>query len=95
MARPIDANLLKKRLDDMEVRGGHKYYREGMDVALHEFMPALIDEQPTVDAVEVVRCENCVHSASEGWFCRGAGLVPFHKTFPTSYCYEGERRADG
>ena len=52
--RLIDANALKDGLSNLEASGGHKYYRQGMDDVLHKFMPSFIDEQPTVDAVEVV-----------------------------------------
>jgi hypothetical protein len=55
--RLIDANALKKRLDSLEASGGHKYYRKGMDDTLHFHMPNIIDEAPTVDAVEVVHGE--------------------------------------
>ena len=52
--RLIDANTLKERLNDLEAQGGHKYYRQGMNDALHDIMPNVIDDLPTVDAVEVV-----------------------------------------
>lgn len=47
--RLIDADALKEKLSDFEVRGGHKYYRQGMDVCLHECFPAIIDDRPTID----------------------------------------------
>ena len=52
--RLIDANVLKGTLCNLEARGGHKYYRQGVDCVLHEIMPQVIDDEPTVDAVEVV-----------------------------------------
>jgi hypothetical protein len=52
--RLISVNALKERLSKLEASGGHKYYRKGMDDMLHHHMPYIIDEQPTVDAVEVV-----------------------------------------
>ena len=52
--RLISARELKERLSNLEASGGHKYYRKGMDDVLHYFMPKIIDDQPTVDAVEVV-----------------------------------------
>ena len=57
--RLIDANALKNTLNNLEARGGHKYYREGANCILHEIMPQVIDDEKTVDAVEVVRCEKC------------------------------------
>lgn len=51
-----------------------------------------IRHAPTVDAVVVVRCENCAFSQSNGWVCGGTALMPQHRTFPNSFCSYGERR---
>lgn len=61
--RLIDANALKKHLRNLVASGGHKYYRKGMDDTLHRHMPNIIDDQPTVDAVPVVRCRDCRKSS--------------------------------
>ena len=50
-----------------------------------------IRHAPTVDAVVVVRCENCAFSQSNGWVCSGTALMPQHRTFPNSFCSDGER----
>lgn len=92
--RLIDANALKKRLDNLEASGGHKYYRKGMDDTLHFHMPNIIDEIPTVDAVPVVRCKDCKH--------RGTDYCIFHingepadeellKKLDNDFCSYGER----
>lgn len=47
--RLIDANSLKEKLNDFEIVGGHKYYRQGMDICLHEYFPVIIDDRPTID----------------------------------------------
>ena len=97
MARLIDANFLKKRLDDMEVRNGHKYYRAGMDDALHDFMPQLIDEQPTVDAVEVVRCKDCKHWADGVAGCTDhvkCCKIGYYMVGENGYCVYGERKTE-
>lgn len=47
--RLIDANELKERLKHLEGKGGHKYYRKGIDDCLHYHMPCIIDDQPTID----------------------------------------------
>ena len=52
----------------------------------------LIEKAPTVDAVVVTRCENCAFSQSDGWVCGGTALMPQHRTFPNSFCSDGERR---
>lgn len=51
-----------------------------------------IRHAPTVDAVVVTRCENCAFSQSDGWVCGGTALMPQHRTFPNSFCSDGERR---
>lgn len=52
----------------------------------------LLEKAPTVDAVPVVRCEGCVFSQSDGWVCGGTSLMPQHRTFPNSFCSDGERK---
>lgn len=53
-----------------------------------------IENAPTVDAVVVTRCENCAFSQSNGWVCGGTALMPQHRTFPNSFCSDGERGED-
>jgi hypothetical protein len=87
--RLIDANALKKRLDSLEASGGHKYYRKGMDDVLHFHMPNIINEAPTVDAVEVVRCKDCQQMLQKGW-------CSLHNTpmAQEDFCSYGERRTE-
>ena len=97
--RLIDANALKEYLNSIEASGGHKYYRQGMDDTLHHHMPNIIDDQPTVDAVEVVRCKDCrmlspdeIRKAyNAGNFCMRTGLVVHDEDF----CSYGERKYNG
>ena len=91
--RLIDANKLKNRLGNLEASGGHKYYRKGMDDVLHKHMPTIIDEQPTVDAVEVVRCRDCKHYANYGrvWDCQKYGCMSLPNE--DDFCSYGERRS--
>lgn len=51
-----------------------------------------IDRQIAADVAPVVRCENCAFSQSNGWVCGGTALMPQHRTFPNSFCSDGERR---
>lgn len=55
----------------------------------------LIEKAPTVDATPVVQCENCAFSQSDGWVCGGTALMPQHRTFPNSFCSDGERKDGG
>lgn len=65
--------------------------------AYEQFIEDLEDAQ-TVDAVEVVRCNDCKHSWRHpcGYIhCRRSGLVDHDMTFsPYDFCSYGERRSD-
>lgn len=52
-------------------------------------------ELPAADVAPVVRCENCAFSQSDGWVCGGTALMPQHRTFPNSFCSDGERKDGG
>ena len=98
--RLIDANALKDGLSNLEATGGHKYYRQGMNDVLNKFMPSFIDEQPTVDAVEVVRCKDCKWYQIRKWDdekpqydCRKTHALLDVKQ--DDFCSYGERRTDG
>ena len=63
----------------------------------------LIEEAPTVDAVEVVRCKDCVnyHNDGEaegiGWcdvHSRVDGLGEWDIFEPNDFCSDGERRTE-
>lgn len=55
------------------------------------FADVCVATAPTVDAVQVVRCENCAFSQLDGWFCGGTALMPQHQTFPDSFCECGKK----
>ena len=50
----------------------------------------ILDEAPTVDAVEVVRCKDCKE------FCKGKcdNVLGLPNPYPDSFCPFGERRTD-
>ena len=72
--RLIDADVLKEDLT--------RFY-DGEVVARR-----LIDEQPTVDAVPVVRCKDCKHSQLKTWFDCPMAHLPFDGD---RWCWKGER----
>lgn len=59
------------------------------------FADVCVATAPTVDAVQVVRCENCAFSQSDGWICGGTTLMPPHQTFPDSFCECGVKMDRG
>lgn len=54
--RLIDAERLKKDVEDFQ-----DCYNGFSDTYDKAFIIGAIDEQPTIDAVEVVRCKDCRH----------------------------------
>ena len=78
MTRYIDTTLLKA-----EFTGNF------IDTYSPALIKAIIDGQPTADAVEVVRCKDCVVPHNQWTGCpKLNGLV----TPPDFYCNYGERR---
>lgn len=62
-----------------------------MDMAVIRFL----DKQPTVDAVEVVRCKKCRHceivDETQRYFCRKPlGVCGFVPVNPDDFCSYGE-----
>ena len=102
--RPIDANKLMKELSSltMTITG----LRNGTGVlkkCLTQFRNAvlrIVDEQPTMDAVEVVRCKDCLYrsqySDENGMYhCGGIDTTENHVlpvVSPDFFCAHGERR---
>jgi hypothetical protein len=95
--RLIDANkvigAMQKCLDECSEE-------EKQSVAYFAFESIItaLKQEPTVDAVEVVRCKDCKHykrlddGKSKEWgICRRIN-VPC--TYPNNYCSYGERRSD-
>ena len=52
-----------------------------------DYINIIIDEQPTVDAVEVVRCKDCVSYGGTGWCCEHDTCME-----ENDFCSYGERR---
>ena len=63
------------------------------------FMPLLIDEQPTIDAVPVVRCREC-HHCKETMDHKGPGLFcsiwgrEWQRVQPNDFCSYGQRKIE-
>ena len=97
--RLIDANALKpmfdrREADDVEFFGG---------VYIPECFPAddakeIVDQMPTVDAVEVVRCKDCKHYKPQFQGAHRNCTTPYCmrvntvKVKPDDFCSFGERR---
>ena len=89
----ISRSALKEALMELEVVGGHRMYRKGCDHTLHGLVPEMIDAQPTVDAVEVCRCKDCVYYLEINRFCCHMDGMSTARD-EMSFCSYGERRVD-
>lgn len=94
--RLIDANALKiafkcREMADIDMYGGVHIAEcfQGYEAN------AIVDEMPTVDAVEVVRCKDCKHmeATSIGYrWCKAWERI--QTMGDEGYCCFGERRTD-
>ena len=91
MARLIDADALMDVIRQHEYRLATK--QGAIDYGM--FTPGIqqaVDEQPTVDAVPVVRCKDCkwLYDEMDDYCCRShRGLV---RICENSFCSYGERK---
>ena len=91
MARYIDADALGIGKSKRDVFN-NPAYADGWNSAIE-----IINNAPTIDAVEVVRCKDCKH-----WLKDVAGCTDFvgrcayanYMIGATGYCLYGERRKD-
>lgn len=79
MARYIDADVMRE-----------DWLQNGENECVYDTNAVLdsIDSQPTIDAVEVVRCKDCKRNYS-GIYCMRNSVV----IQPNDFCSYGERRA--
>ena len=96
MARLIDADAL------MDVIRQHEYRLATKQGAIDYGMFTLgiqqaVDEQPTVDAVPVIRCKDCIHSYDDlCGLCCTCGPYVDCVVQPEFYCADGKRKdSDG
>ena len=101
--RLIDANALMKRFYNYydcvnEFTSKNGYRGETlMNYEVADMIYDCIDNAPTVDAVEVVRCKGCVHwkdafdSTETEKYCD----IGFYKIGANGFCSYGERKTDG
>ena len=58
---------------------------------IHKYEIALA---PTVDAVEVVRCKDCIYYGDHGDGEMACAMMILYPNKPTDYCSLGERKED-
>ena len=91
----------KKRLIDVNETKEHiwnvmKSFRSTLSLRLWLLVIKLLDDMPTVDAEEVVRCKGCRHwhysTTKDFHYCMYTMMGRVTK--PDDFCSYGERRAD-
>lgn len=92
--RLIDANeLLQNQYTIIEMGDPEELFSQD---AIHEVVSVeSVKTAPTVDAVEVVRCQSCVYGMKiwgNNYRCALTGASWLH---PKAYCAYGERKSDG
>jgi hypothetical protein len=98
--RLIDANALIEEMKDCAITR--------QDLYCNGYAQTFIENAPTVDAVEVVRCKKCAHCTvtSDGMVCERAlptkrmedyyiyGSTVLARVAPDDFCSHGERRTN-
>lgn len=83
----------EKRLIDVNDLFDRLYDNEFSTLCPLDEVCGVIDNCPTVDAVEVVRCRDCKHyDETDSFNCKFA-FMEFRR--PDDFCSYGERRTDG
>ena len=101
MSRYIDADkLLKSAVSKFKCvpSVGVFSYRNGEECFDGEDFEELINEAPTADVVEVVRCKDCIHwgGTAFGFICRKfSGIENKICMGADHYCSYGERSENG
>lgn len=106
MTRYIDADALKRKAQKVATEAWKMRIKSSVETILNQFID-WIEGMPTIDAVEVVRCENCRKRGSDdcpmfnrewGTIVRGDECVDdfiFHDlTKPSGFCNYGERNTN-
>ena len=86
----IDADRLKSYIDCGHLRPPTELCFSELDVC------NMIDKRPTIDAVEVVRCKDCIRTKEIDEYT-GRLWCSIHRGYmeDTYYCADGLRREDG
>ena len=90
--RLIDANALMDVIRQHEYRLATK--QGSIDYGMFTLgIQQAVDEQPTVDAVEVIRCRECKHCDPENHHCDHymSTAAPLRRK-PDDFCSYGERK---
>ena len=84
--RLINADALKEKIDN--IWNGRPLSFLGARIL------TMIDHEPTIDAVKVVRCKDCIHSDTTGVYVEDVVYCKWlHiSCVKNGYCHRGERK---
>ena len=84
--RLIDADKLKEHFKEYTIHSV-------IQVSLDRYALKVIEEQPTVDAVPVIRCRECKHH--QGYNCKRLyGMQDAFTALDNDYCSRAERKEE-
>lgn len=94
MTRLIDADALKEHIKQYTIHSG-------IQVSLDRYALKVIEEEPTVDAVPVIRCKDCKHVSIVDCYAKHGKYVTFYTCTRNNvgidmnaddYCSKGRRK---
>lgn len=94
--RLIDADELKEGLKDLKAVGYNQKYVQGLQDAIDDYFPQIIDDAPTVDVQPVKHGQwtwdsNAPHREYGAYKCSNCGC---HSDFEENYCPNCGARMD-
>ncbi len=95
MGKLIDVDHFKKTLGNLTVSDGDRASRELVANTLGKVVPQLLEAEPAVDAVPVVRCGECIHACeSVGNKFSLACYIHGFNVKSDDYCSYAERKEE-
>jgi hypothetical protein len=88
MARYVDVDALLDKLKKLKEKWGFTFTADGVEEAIFE-----VEEEPTADVVEVVRCRDCKHFGKDlGYGKHDCKKYEMPYCLENDYCSYGERK---
>lgn len=91
--RLIDADAFRRELDNHWPFTKEEQSKHGIADMAKSTLLVVLNNMPTIDAVEVVRCKDCRWNNGEN-YCLNDGTF-FELCADDAYCSFGERRTNG
>lgn len=91
MAEYIDRGAFQAALVRKQCGPANKRYTEGWNDCLLR-VKSMVSKASSADVAPVVRCKDCAFSQSDGWVCCSSAALMPRRTFPDSFCSDGEKK---